>query len=75
MATLSEQEIRKEIESITLPSYFPTYKQQCKEVAENFFNCFSSRSIKTQKGDRLAGVSGLRQCSQELSKYKECMEH
>ncbi|KAL9642385.1 hypothetical protein ABK040_016067 [Willaertia magna] len=71
---LSNEEIQKEISSLTLPKYFPTYKIQCKEVAEPFFKCFSEKSVKTQKGDRLAGINGLKQCVEELNKYKECME-
>ncbi|KAL0491833.1 negative modulator of initiation of replication [Acrasis kona] len=61
-------------EPMTLPRYFPKYTKECEVVANNFFECFTEKGRKTQKGDKLAGATGLEQCKDLLQKYKDCME-
>ena len=58
----------------TLPGYFPATTRSCNQVSQEFFDCFSSKAVKSSDADVEAGEIGLQACKKELLAYKQCMD-
>lgn len=56
-----------------LPPFFPTTNKTCIEVSKEFFDCFSTKAVKTGSNDSSIGERSLSACSNELLKYSKCM--
>lgn len=59
--------------SSLLPTFFPYAPKECKIQSDEFFNCFSSKSIKSSEIDSEAGVRGQKECILLQQKYEKCM--
>jgi hypothetical protein len=59
--------------NLTLPDYFPASIAACSKVSNEFFDCFSTKSIKSSDTDTEAGQRALNACQKELAAYKKCM--
>jgi hypothetical protein len=56
-----------------LPTSFPRAPSACKAVAEPFFSCLNTHSVKTDPNDKDASRRGLLACVKELKLYDDCM--
>jgi len=54
---------------VKLPDFFPSVLPPCKEVAAEFFFCFSNNS----PNNRMVPAQALMPCYESLQAYKDCM--
>lgn len=59
---------------LKVPDFFPASVAVCNKVSQDFFDCFTQHSEKTETNDTTAGSIGLSKCHQQMKIYEQCMK-